>query len=385
MFSSFRNSDLAYYLYTAFVLILGIGSLVFFYFMVTGFNIGVYDANTLVGSVYVGGLNESEAEAKVRDRVEQWFDDETIVYEIGYQGYYYEIDRDLFTFDISGSIDNITDGTRNPLIVELSPQAMANIDFELHNEPFMSGLQGIFHFDNVMEDVLNDAGDLQQFSRHQLNHYTIDDAQLVEVINDITIQVQSGTDIDTLLANIESVHEDLRVPLASHSIYSVFDLFPDTTASSELNTIGSGILDLIKPTHFDIYERHYNPQISDVHNNPYIGRNARVNRHPNLNYDFRFENPTYLDYELEFYRADGETLGLRLHGAPSLDRVEIENEKTVLHYNEAPDGATIIEPGQDGKVVFIYRNVYDIDDNRISRTLIVFEYYEPFDPIVEED
>ncbi len=385
MFSSFRNSDLAYYLYTAFVLILGIGSLIFFYFMVTGFNIGVYEANTLVGSVYVGGLSESEAEAKVRDRVEQWFDDDTIVYEIGYQGYYYEIDRDLFSFDISGSIDNIRDGTRNPLLVELSPQAMANIDFELHNEPFMSGLQGIFNFDDVMNEVLNDAGDLQQFSRHQLNHYTIDDAQLVEVINDITIPVQSGTDVDTLLANIEAVHDDLTIPLPAHSIYSVFDLFPQTTASSELNTIGSAILDLIKPTHFDIYERHYNPQISDVHNNPYIGRNVRVNRHPNLNYDFRFENPTYLDYELEFYRAGVDTLGLRLNGAPSLDRVEIENEETILHHNEAPDGATIIEPGQDGKVVFIYRNVYDLDDNRISRTIIVFEYYEPFDPIVEDE
>ncbi len=383
MFNSFRNSDLAYYLYTAFVIVLGIGSLIFFYFMVTGFNIGVYEPNTLIGNVYVGGLSESEAEEKVRNSIDEWYENDNVVYELAYQGYYYEIDRNLFTFDVSGSFENVTNGTRNQLIVELSPQALSNIDFELHSELFMSGMQGIFDFDRVMDAVIEDASRLQQFSRHQLNHYLIDEAQLTQTINEITIPLHNNGDVDALLAKIETTYPDMRVPIEPHSIFSVFDMFPETLSSTELNTIGSGLLDLIIPTRMEIYERHYNPQISDVSNSPYLGRNVRVNRHPSLNYDFKFENTSYLNYEIEFYRTGTGLLGMRLHGAQSLDRVEIEVEELFLPYREAPEGSTILSEGETGKVIFVYREIFDIEDNLKSRTLIVFEYYEPLDPIYE--
>ncbi|MGM0436601.1 MAG: hypothetical protein ACQEQA_06065, partial [Bacillota bacterium] len=110
MFKQLFNSDLGYYIYTALVIIAGIASLVFFYFMVTGFNIGVYDANTTVGSVYIGGLDETEAEQKVRSHISDWLEDEEVNYQIGYQGYYYTFDRELFTFDVDATMDNVRDG-----------------------------------------------------------------------------------------------------------------------------------------------------------------------------------------------------------------------------------------------------------------------------------
>ncbi len=384
MFNTFKNSNLAYYLYTVFVIVLGIGSLIFFYFMVTGFNIGVYQQNTLVGSVYVGGLSSNEAERKIRDHINQWYEDDSVVFEVGFQGYYYAIDRELFTFDVQGSVDNIRDGARNPLIVELSPTAVNNIDFELHAADFMQGMDGLFDFDLIVDALLEDAAALRQFSRKQLNHYVIDEAQLNVTVSEVMFPLPGTMDANTILDKLEERYPDHRVPIASHSIFSVFEQFPETLNSNELSIIGTMLLDLITPTTLEIYERHYNPQIGDVHTSPFIGRNVRINRHEMLNYDFRFENDSFLDYSIEFYHIAADQLGARLIGPANLDTIEITREEIILDYIPAPDGATIIEEGQQGKVIFIHRHVYNIYEMKTSNHLLIFEYYEPLDPVIAE-
>jgi len=390
MFKRLFNSDLGYYIYTALVIIAGIASLVFFYFMVTGFNIGVYDANTTVGSVYIGGLDESDAEQKVRRAISDWLEDDEVNYQIGYQGYYYTFDRELFTFDVDATMDNVRDGATTPITVSYSSGALDTVEFEIRQEAFMEDLLNVFDFEMVIEDVLEEAAMLRDFSRMELSNYFVDEDLAFETINDALMPYPSGVDGDRLLTKIGNQYENMSYTLEPREIFSVQDTFDDTFTSSELNTLGSIILDLITPTNMAIIERHYNPQIDfsryTVNNYPYYGRNVRVNR--NVGYDFTFENINEQSYEIEFFRASDDTLGARLIGPPFLDTITVSSDeasKTIFPYTtETTTNPDEVREGKEGVAILVSRTITPIDDGPVDTYDIIFEYYPPI-PAIELD
>jgi len=367
MFSRLLNSNIGYLVYTIFVLAIGAGSLVFFYFMVTGFNIGVYSENTLVGSVYVGGLTESEAEEKVRDSVNRWLDDEDITFEAGYQGYYYTFDRDLITFDIGASMDDARDGRANDLYVSYSPTALDTIDMEITQMDFMEGRRDLFDLDALIDDVLEDASMLTEWSRHEFSDYFVNEEEVITTLQDVTMPVVHSVNAEDLIEKIEGDFENGRVTLSPGESFSVLDNFGPHYTSSELDMVGSIMQDLLVPTCIQIQERHYNPQIDftrySIDNYPYFGRNVRVNRR--VDYDFVVENDCSMNYEVRFSAQDENTLRAQFIGAPYLDDVVVTKEQ--------------IPVPEDGMIVIVTREIYNIYGEKIDDFVVVFEYYPPVD------
>ncbi|MFP4078640.1 MAG: hypothetical protein ACOCU5_00690 [Bacillota bacterium] len=391
MLKKILNSDVGYFIYTGLVIVAGIGSLVFFYFMVTGFNIGVYDENTMVGSVYVGGLDEDEAERKVRDRINEWLEEDDVVYEIGYQGYYYTFDRELFTFDVDETMDNVREGTTTPIAVSYSPGALNTIEFEISQEPFMEDLQDVFDFEAVIEDVLDDAAVLREFSRMELSQYFLDRDLAVETIHEVTMPYPQGVDEDEFLGKLDEAYEDRTVSLGPRETFSVQERFDETFTSSELNALGSILLEVILPTDMVLIERHYNPQIDfnqyTVEDYPYYGRNVRVNR--NIGYDFVFENVNEQNYEFEFFEGPDDRLGVRLIGPPYLNSFSVTDEddaKTYLeHGTETTSDPDSVRVGRDGVAVIMRREERDIHDEVVEDYEVVFEYYPSISEVTLED
>lgn len=367
MFSRLLNSNIGYLVYTIFVLAIGAGSLVFFYFMVTGFNIGVYSENTLVGSVYVGGLTESEAEEKVRDSVNRWLDGEDITFEAGYQGYYYTFDRDLITFDIGASMDDARDGRANDLYVSYSPTALDTIDMEITQMDFMEGRRDLFDLDALIDDVLEDASMLTEWSRHEFSDYFVNEEEVITTLQDVTMPVVHSVNAEDLIEKIEGDFENGRVTLSPGESFSVLDNFGPHYTSSELDMVGSIMQDLLVPTCIQIQERHYNPQIDftrySIDNYPYFGRNVRVNRR--VDYDFVVENDCSMNYEVRFSAQDENTLRAQFIGAPYLDDVVVTKEQ--------------IPVPEDGMIVIVTREIYNIYGEKIDDFVVVFEYYPPVD------
>ncbi len=391
MFRNLMNSNIGYYLYSAIILLFGAGALIFFYFMVTGFNIGVYSENTIIGNVYVGGLTEEEAEEKVRNHLINWLEDDDVVFEVGYQGYYYEFDRELFTFNIPASMLLARDGARNNLVVNYSTGARNTVDFQLLNEPFMDGLQDQFDMDEMIEDVLRDASELRRFSRMELNHYIIDEAQLFETIHEVTLPVPQGVSRTTLLNKLNAHLPEGNYPIDSYSINSVLDDFDATFTSSELNVIGMLLQGLIKHSTMYIQESHFNPQIDfnlyTLESYPYYGVNVRINR--SLNFDFVFENHHMIDYHVEFFEI-GQHIGARLIGPPYLYTIETE---TVMNRIDHPTQTTTNEgeaqEGVDAMHVVVTRRIIDIFDNPViyendETVEIIFEFYPSITEIIYE-
>ena len=130
MNSQFKNSNLGFYLYAVIIVIIAIASIFVFWYMVKGYKLGTYDENTILGSVYLGGIKENEVETKLIGRIERWLDDDSIVFEATYQGYNYEFDRELFYFDLEHSLFYLNQGVTNKMTVKYQ----SNDRLEIYDE-----------------------------------------------------------------------------------------------------------------------------------------------------------------------------------------------------------------------------------------------------------
>ena len=87
MNTSFRNSNIGFILYALIIIIIAGVFLITVWYMAFGYRLGTYSENTVIGSVYLGGLQEDELERKVNQKIDIWLADPTIVFELTYQGY----------------------------------------------------------------------------------------------------------------------------------------------------------------------------------------------------------------------------------------------------------------------------------------------------------
>ena len=164
MHSQFKNSSLGFYLY-AFLIVIIVAAVAFvFWFMITGYKLGTYEENTLLGSVYVGGLKEEEVEPIMFTRIDRWLGDETILFEAKYQGYSYAFNRELFDFNITQSTQNIVNGKTNQLEVYFGGSKKQDIIRELKSLVFIQGIKENIDYDSLVDDVLRDASLMKSYS-----------------------------------------------------------------------------------------------------------------------------------------------------------------------------------------------------------------------------
>ncbi len=397
MFRFVTNNNVIYYLYTTFILLVGAGALVFFYFMVTGFNIGVYDENTVIGGVYVGGLDEEEAEEKVRARLLEWLEDDEIVFEVGYQGYYYQLDRELFTFDVSSTMQLVNEGGSTDLIVNYSAQARDTIisdmqrnffDTEVGLEDF--GLLAWFDLEEVLDDSLEAAANLRRLSRMELSDYLVDEALFNEELSSVELPMPAHVDAAELHHKLVNYLPNERYEIDAFSVHHLLDVFDDRFTSRELNVIGGLIQGVILPTNMYIQESHYNPQIDfnryTIDDFPYYGFNVRLNR--NVNYDYIFENHGYNQYHIEFILVDDETLEARLFGPPFLNEITVETHIEFIdppveqtgNPDEAQDGIQAVHVSVQRTKRDVFGDIVHYGNDAYLE--IVFEFYPSVTEVV---
>lgn len=390
MASQFKNSNLGYYLYAAIVVIIGAASLFIFWYMVTGFNIGKYDENTIIGSVYIGGLTEEEAEDKVRGRIEEWLENERVLFEARYQGYGYEFDRELIFFDIDRSLSNINDGSTNPLYVTYSETALAEIFQEFESEPWMEGMEDQFELELLIDDVLNDASGMKTFSSKQLNDYIVDEEGFREVLYVGNLEVPDtfqgqSMDIDTLFTKLDTQHPNGLI-IEGKSYLSILETFDDSYTRAELSFIAGLFLEIIPHTPFTIHEHEYfidqSSELYDPSTYPFFGRNALIQRTYDI--DFSFENNTYCDFYINFETA-GDFVNISVSGAPMINDITVERDIIEFdHSTITTQDPSFVRPGVNGVIVMVNRTITNIYDDVVSDDLIIYEYYPAIDEIVLE-
>ena len=388
MAGQFRNTNLGYYLYSAIVIVIGVSSLIVFWFMISGTNIGRYAENTRIGSVYIGGRNQQEAEIKLADSIEEWYVSEEVLFEIMYQGYTYEINRQLFTFDQATSIANVQDGRTVPLVAFMTDENKARVIGEIMALPFMQGLEDQFDLEALLDDLERDARELRLFTRRQLNAYIRNEDNLFVVLFETTqprpsgnmppIEVPSHIDGQALYNKLIAQYPQ-GFTLEPNRVISILNTFDTTFTNQELSFLGTLFLDAIPYMHFTVFERDFVPFIDTTRYTeetfPLYGRNVRVHRSQGI--DFSFENNSPCRFRVTF-DITGNFLSLRIIGAPYLNTITVSTEIYVVPYQiQTITPPTTERAGIEGRIIYIYREIFDLNSQPMNRSMIVFEYYPP--------
>lgn len=379
MSSQFKNSSLGFYLYT-FLIVIIVAAVVFvFWFMIAGYKLGTYDENTLLGSVYVGGRKQDEVEDLMTTRIDRWLGDETILFEVKYQGYSYTIDRELFDFDLVQSTSNIQNGKTNQLEVYYLGSKEENIISEMRSLVFLEEINENIDYEQIINDVLKDAALMKSFSVKNIEDYFINKEEDEVVLATETLHIPNSINISDFMESISNVYEDGALEIPRDYYFDIIDELGEEMNDDELGFLSSSMLSLILETNFSINEVHYENKIDLVNYNidtfPYYGINSIIFERENKS--FSFYNPNETGYHFEFI-VDGEELTINLYGLEFVNEIEAELQIQLIdHITKVTQNDQDVQTGVDGVVVEVVRTITDLNGNEIYEMVVVSEFYPP--------
>ncbi|KFZ26455.1 MAG: hypothetical protein KQ78_01396 [Candidatus Izimaplasma bacterium HR2] len=387
MNSQFKNSNLGFYLYAAIIAIIAFASIFVVWYMVKGYSLGTYGEGTIIGSVYIGGLKEEEVEPIITERITKWLNDESIVFELTYQGYNYEFNRSLFYFDQELSIFNLEDGETNRLYATYQVDERQDILNDINSLDFLIGINEQFDYETLINDTLIAAGFMKSYSSLNLEDYIIDiDVTELEV-GSFTLDIYDGIDVDDLLSGINAVYPDGKIIAEQKELFDIVEKLGENLADNEMSILSTGMLALILETNFAVNEVHYVAEIDyinyDIDTFPYFGHNASINQV--IGNSFSFYNPNNYSYYFTVEKVDELSITITLVGLEFIDDIEVQINRTVLdHITQYTPNDDILQSGYDGAIIEVVRVITDISGNVRYENVILFEFYPPIKEIVLE-
>lgn len=390
MNSQFRNSNFGSILYIGIIVIIALGLVIISWYMFAGYKIGTFSEDTILGSVYLGGLREDDIDERIYNREDEWKDDETIVFELTYQGYSYEFDRNLFYFNLELSKTFLKDGQTNELIAQYQDTGDSSdrtlVLNEISNLAFLSDVKDNVDFERLVTDVLDDAGLMKTFSSKDVEDYLIDPSLSLVEISSIDISVPDGVDVDLMITGIQGVYGDEYIDLNSKELFDIIEELGASLNDSEMTILSSAMLELALETNFSIHEVHAKTDIGkDVDFNEYefFGRNTQVNKV--VDNSFSLYNPNESTYMFKVEKIDNDTAKLTLVGLPFVNTIEATKTQTSIAYiSQYTDNDELLQVGRDGMIVVVTRVITDVNETIIYEREIIFEFYPPVTEITLE-
>lgn len=399
MNSQFKNSNLGFYLYTLIIVIIAFASIFVIWYMVKGYSLGTYKEDTILGSVYLGGLKEEEVEPKIDERKIKWLNDESVLFELTYQDYTYEFNRGLFYFDFDLSMFFLKDGVTNKLYATYQGSDRLDIENEIKSSDFLDGIDDQFDIEALVNDILTDAGFMKSYSSKHLEDYLIDkDVALENYISDavspysevgsLTLDVFNGIDIDQLITGINEVYPYGIIVSESKELFDIVVKLSGSLLDNEMSLVSTGMLALILESNFAVNEVHYNGEIDyinyDIDTFPYFGHNASVNQV--IGNSFSFYNPNNSAYYFIIEKETETTITISLVGLEFVNEITVDIMKTNIENITRPtDDPTLVKNGQEGAIVEVERTITDLNGIVQYDKVIIFEFYKPIKKIVLED
>ena len=387
MNSQFKNSNLGFYLYAAIIAIIAFASIFVVWYMVKGYSLGTYGEGTIIGSVYIGGLKEEEVEPIITERITKWLNDESIVFELTYQGYNYEFNRSLFYFDQELSIFNLEDGETNRLFATYQVDERQDILNDINSLDFLIGINEQFDYETLINDTLIAAGFMKSYSSLNLEDYIIDIDVTESEVGSLTLDIYDGIDVDDLISGINAVYPDGKIITEQKELFDIVEKLGESLADNEMSALSTGMLALILETNFAVNEVHYVAEIDyinyDIDTFPYFGHNASINQI--IGNSFSFYNPNNYNYYFTVEKIDEMSITITLVGLSFIDDIEVQINRTVLdHITQYTPNDDILQNGYDGAIIEVVRVITDISGNLRYENVILFEFYPPIKEIVLE-
>jgi len=387
MNSQFRNSNFGFVLYIAIITLIVSATIFVIWYMTLGYKLGTYQSETRLGNVYIGGLTESEVIPVVDEKVNYWYNDDTITYEVRYQDYIYEFDRDVLLFNFEVSVYDIQQGQTNQLLVNIQPTDRDLFFDEIRGMPYLEDVIDNVDLQKLLMDILHDAALMKSYSVKDIEDYFVDETLNISEIGSSAFTIPEGVQIDHIISAIDETFEDGKVYINSKELFDIINKMGTVMSDAELTVLSSSILELILETNFTINEVHYEPSIDfavyTVDNFPYYARNTVINKI--VDESFSFYNGNESDYYLTIEKIDDFNGRVHLYGLPFEYDIDVDINETELNYiTQSTSNISLLQNGYNGVIIEVNRVVTDAFGVIVYDEMILFEFYPPIKEIIYE-
>lgn len=346
-------------------------TLIFAIIVLVVLDLGKDVEGTSVGFIYLGSSEPSEYSSVLSPRISQW--QKSADYAIRYQEYEWEINLDLFEFDVISTVNAVKSDLNNPAYFILSETNEEELFQNVTEHMTLEMING-FNFDDFLFDLTQDMQLLKNRKTYDIKEYFSN--ELAESIID-TLNIDQ-LPLDVISDLIESGFEDLVIP-ANQRFYLIQALKDYDLSNETLSVIASALEYLLVKTPVEGFVFQPNQNLP-LWVEP--GMNVRILK---VNtYDFSFFNPLMENLKLSIEQVNDDTLSFTLHGFPFLTSYERQvvlgptiyhqttwNDNTNL--DETTEGVIItetddeiiyilnIENGVDGYVTYYKRLVIPLE------------------------
>jgi hypothetical protein len=336
-----------------------------------GNNDGLFTEGTAVGSLNLSGKTENEAISLLEERHLEWVKNAKV--ELQYSEKVAAFDMNLFYFDASETVLNLKDGQKNPASISidlLQVEEQINLLF-----PEIDSKQ--LELTKLTENLTNTAA---QFENGTFSFHLNNDFLLVKdkenVISEVILELEG---VSPELSNV--INSNPQITIAEESTFSFLEYAKQQKIEnpSALNIVATGIYQAVLPTNLIVSERNISKALPEY---AFLGYEAMVNVAKGA--DLVIANPNKVPYTLQLEFANGD-LKVTLKGDKLLYKYEISKKdeqilkpKTIVQYSPLVlPGITKVEAeGADGKIVKVYRNIYQ-GSQLLTSELISEDYYPP--------
>ena len=344
-------------------------------FGVSAFNSVVNKGNTFaegtkVGSISIEGKTRNEATQLLNDEITKWQEATTLTLQ--YKEKIQDFDTTHFTFDVEGTLQQLSQGQTNPVLVGVTglENFLTSISSSLTPEELK--------MDELEAEIVKSAGLLSSGSYQiQVESFVIDRNGQFTNLEQTTISMGDLQDqIGTFARQSIEIGSNTQISL----LHFVSQQEMDGLSSLALSKIATAIYEVIMPTNFSIIERHISGELPEYAD---LGFEAKVDA--GQNQDLVFFNPNKSSYFIEFENLEG-TLNVYLKGSSFLNQYSITTEdresfqpKTIRQFNPrlGPTEINVKEEGKEGQLIKVFREYIDENGKQIKKELISEDFYPP--------
>jgi hypothetical protein len=335
---------------------------------------GNFSAGTSIGFLDVSGKSKSDAASLLEEKYVEWLKETTITLQ--YQEKMVPFDLDLFHLNSKKTVDSLKDGQQNTAFITIDKSKVED-QLQILFPQLKSSDFDINKLTASLEETVSEFQKGKSTLNLYINFLLANQLKKDTVLSSSSVSLR---EIPDYLQSFIDANRKIEIPEeASFSLLGYINEKKLKVQSESLKIIATGIYDAVLPSNFTIIERNISNTLPDY---AQVGYEAKVNK--DTKEDLVFSNPNkgkyYLDLQLENNQLTVTLKGEKLLYSYKISKKEEQKlkPKTIIQYSPLilPGKVKIQNNGADGKVVKVYRNVYQ-GEQFIKSELISEDYYPP--------
>ena len=266
---------------------------------------------TMIGTIRLNDIDEENKDDIIKTKLDRFLGYGQ--YQIKYLDQQLDLSLSDFSYDLDQTIKFAKEHETNLVVFNLlDPVAFT----QMLNDQFSNQLISYINIDELVDQILDDLGQMITIKYYQLNDYLKKDYQEL-VLNEVVLNDILLTDVNQILDQVN------QIDLLANQRFSVLEQLGNLNLSNEqLSMISTSLLELLLKSHMNGFVFHSYLEEPVWANDIYHVRILKVN-----SFDFSFYNGFDNDYQVWIEKKSDTSIAFSLIGPPTIYTYQVTSTK----------------------------------------------------------